>query len=118
MGIGAVSSAILQKLFEMGATWCSRKVGGTLQPKPPLGARRTSYRHCWSGHARGTRAIELPESPWRVCHKRRAVFPMLLKIRNLYKLIAWGSVRHWFEGFSPKWGGEKPCHQVRTPFPF
>jgi len=64
MGIEAVSSAISQNLAKKGLPCADKKgFGGTVDRKPPLGARRTSYRHCWSGHAEGTSAIELPESP-------------------------------------------------------
>ena len=94
-----------------------KESGGTGPPKPHLGARRTSYRHCRSGHAKGTRAIELPESLETSGCKRGPTFSIILKIKDLQNRTPLNKAGLRLRSSLQKAGGEKPYHQVRTPFP-
>jgi len=117
MGIGALSSAIRQKLCEIGMP-CDPEKGSAEQVREPLSqTRRTSYRHCWSGHAKGTSAIELPEASGASGCKRGSPFSMILKTWDLRNRATLDSSGTSTADFSLKSGGEKPYHQVRTPFP-
>src|SRR5215469_2772951 len=118
IGIGAVSSAIRQKLCVTGATlWNRKRVGGTAPPKPLLGARRTSYRHCWSGHAEVTTAIELPESAADGCSNPALCFRIVLTIQWLSRPDSWTRGALWLGSFleKPTWGKTLP--PSTNPFP-
>jgi len=77
MGIGGSLLGDASKALRNGGLPCvyPERVGGT-GPRAAFTARRTSYRHCWSGHAKGTRAIELPEAPGARGCKRGSTFSM------------------------------------------
>ena len=118
MGIGAFSSAIRQKPLRNGGYLVKPEKSRRFRPAQTISrARQTSYRHCWSGHAKESRAIERPESSGERSGKWDLNLIILLKIKRLQRRLPWAFCRILVGVLSPKPYGEKPYHQVRTPFP-